>query len=185
MDGATFCTRCGSALQPDAQQPNQQPEYQHQYYQQSTPAQPQLPLKWFKFLVYFSLFASAVLNLINGINLIIGTQYEGNAEYMYSYYDGLQIFDAFCGLLLVAMAAFAVYTRFQLAGFRRNAPKLLLLTYAAPCIYNVIYISGTNLLMPGISMDNSTTIISSIITAAIMIFANNVYFKKRQYLFVN
>ena len=72
--------------QPPYQQQNyQQPPYQQQAYYQQPPYQQQayyqqpagdprnqgMPMGWYKFLIYFALFAGAVLNGISGSNQIL------------------------------------------------------------------------------------------------------------------
>ena len=70
-DGQKFCAQCGTPVkarpaQPTYQQPTyQQPVYQQPVYQQPTyqqpvyqnqQMQPDMPMKWFKFLIYFYVF---------------------------------------------------------------------------------------------------------------------------------
>ena len=73
-------------------------------YQTTTPA---YGMKWHKFLVNFSLWAGAVLNLIMGFACLA----EGAPLY---------------GLALIGAAAYSIYVRFQLAKFKKNAYKHLL-----------------------------------------------------------
>jgi len=64
-------------------------------------------LKWHNFLVYFSLWAGAVLNFIMGIACMA---------------EGAHLY----GLALIVAAFYGVYTRFRLANFKKNAYKHLL-----------------------------------------------------------
>ena len=80
-DNAAFCEHCGQPRQEVEQQPVIAPP----------------PMKWFKFLIYFSLFAGAALNLINGITTILGTQYGEHAELVYATFGSLRTFDIVCG----------------------------------------------------------------------------------------
>lgn len=202
-DGVTFCAYCGSPVQPtnNAQpgnpqapvspynqypQSNQYPPY-NQYPQnnQYAPSN-QLPMNWFKFLIYFSLFAGAVLNVISGLQLFTGAHYGGVADYVYAVFDGLQAVDVLVGLGMIALAAFGIYTRFRLAGYRKNGPKMLTYTYLAGLILSLLYLIAVHIVVPEIAGEvNFTSYIISAVTSVIMVFVNREYFRKRAALFVN
>ncbi len=204
-DNAVVCASCGAPLaaaQPQYQQPQpqyQQPQYQQPQYQQPQPqyqqplyqpAAPAMPMNWFKFLIYFSLFAGAALNIINGILGLTGGQYSGDADLVYAVFGGLQIVDIIYGLFCVALGAFMIYVRFQLAGYRANGPKYVLVVYAAAASISFIYaIAVSVIISESYSGFDTSSIISSaivnIITSVIMIVANKVYFDKRKFMFVN
>lgn len=84
-DSAVFCAACGAALRnavsTDANNQNgyQQPNYQQPNYQQPNYQQPnaQLPMKWWKFLVSFGLFATAAVYVLLCIGYLCGIQYAG------------------------------------------------------------------------------------------------------------
>ncbi len=175
---AKFCRACGADLST-AQAPHQP----------SIPAQqdPALKMGWYKFLIYFSLFAGAVLNVFDAISLLTGGIYGGEAELVYSVFDGLKSLDAFIGITTLGLAGMCIYTRFRLSGFYKNGPMMLNITYIASLAVNLIYIIGVSSIVPDILSDASTVSseVSSMITAIVMIFANTVYFKKRSHLFVN
>lgn len=186
--------------QPVYQQP-QQPVYQQPVYQQPAYQQPayqpqinqpgaDMPMGWFKFLIYFSLFAGAVLNAITGIMAMTGAQYnmerEGMSELVYRMFDGLQAMDMIMGIGSIALAAFAIYTRMRLAGYYENGPKMLTVLYIAAMVVPVIYLVGVIAVVPGVeNYINFTSQISSIAASVVMVVVNNIYFKKRAHLFVN
>ena len=144
-----------------------------------------MPMKWFKFLIYFTLFASAFLNVINGIRLITGAQYEGSADLVYSMYEGLKTVDMLVGVLAIALAFLAVYTRIRLAGYYENGPKLLTIFYIAIAAINFVNIIGYAMILPEeiIKTLNFSSLAGQIVTSIVLIIANNVYFKKRAHLF--
>ena len=180
--------------QPTYQQPTyQQPTYQQPAYQQPAYQQPAYqpdrfggtPMKWYKFLIYFLLFAGAVVNVINAINCFTGAQYEGAADYLYAYYDGLQVMDIIMGLGCLALAAFNIYVRFRLAGLHRNGPQMLNYMYIAIIALNVVY-SGVCMAIIG-NFDATVlgSLVGNIIGNVVILAINTNYFGKRKHLFVN
>ena len=204
-DNAKFCASCGNAMQPQEpqqpiyqppvyQQPTyqapayQQPAYQAPYYQnQPLNEQNQLPMKWFKFLIYFGLFAGAVLNLLSAFPLLTGSVYEGSADLVYAMFDGLQAVDMLSGILMLATAVIGIYARFRLAKYCQNGPKMLTVLYIMAAAINVFYLVGVSAVLPEYVLESvdMTTSITSIITSVIMVFVNRTYFQKRAHLFVN
>ena len=147
---------------------------------------PDMPMKWFKFLIYFSLWAGAVLNLISGIAMMSGSSYEGAADLVYAMFDGLQGLDTFCGLYAIALAAFGIFVRFQLAGYKKKAPLMLMILYIAAAAYGLIYIIGINAILPSYVLEavDTTSMYSSMISSGVMVIINHIYFKKRAHMFV-
>ena len=101
QDGSVNCPYCGA--QQYNQQPYQQPyqqnyqqpyqqNYQQPYQQpyQQSGIQNTLPMNWHKFLVYFGLWAGAVLNLINGFLLLTGSHYGDEKELVYYFFPKLK-----------------------------------------------------------------------------------------------
>ena len=179
-DNAAFCEHCGQTVQQTAQPIDQ-------VVLPPDPAPMAPPMKWFKFLIYFSLFAGAVLNLINGISTMLGTQYGEYSELVYSTFEALRPFDLFCGIYLILMAGFSIYARFRLAQFRKNGPTMLTLVYIAAAVFALIQVAGSMAILPQDSWGdiNFTSVISTLASNIFWIVINHIYFKKRAYLFVN
>ncbi|MBP3313232.1 MAG: zinc-ribbon domain-containing protein [Oscillospiraceae bacterium] len=173
-DNATFCSVCGAS-----QTESLQPTIKEEACQQT--------MKWFKFLIYFSLFASAVLNFISGVQMLTGSIYGADADLVYAFFDGLKALDVLMGVGMLALAAFAIYTRFRLSGFYKNGPKMVMLTYAIDAALQLIYIIGVNVILPGevVAEIDMTSTIVGIVVSVVMIWANKVYFDKRANLFQN
>jgi len=195
-DNATFCSNCGAQINNNnapqqSYQPPQQPYQPYQPYQ--PPYSPyntmgnEMPMKWYKFLIYFSLFAGAVLNVISGIMILTGAHYDGAKDYVYAFFGGLQGLDMFIGVASLAMAALQVYTRFRLSGFCKNGPMLLSVVYIVGVAINLIYLIGIISILPGSVVENinMTTYITQLITSGVMVFVNYTYFNKRKHLFQN
>lgn len=179
-NNAAFCGVCGAPIQTTNESNNPYPNVPE------TISNP-LPMGWFKFLIYFSLFASAVLNVLNGFQMLTGSHYGGEKDLVYQVFDGLQMVDFVIGIASLAIAAFAVYTRMRLAGYHRNGPMLLSWLYIASAVVGVAYIAGLYVVVPEIvteSLDLTSTISSTVVSIA-MVFVNRQYFKKRAHLFVN
>ena len=128
-DGQLTCPVCGAYTGAGAQANNQTPQ-QNMYNQQDmynqTPQQPQkeLGMKWFHFVIYFQLFVSALVGLWNGFQLLTGRIYGENTDRVYSYFSGLKGVDTIIGICYIAIAIFALVTRFMLADFKKSGPAI-------------------------------------------------------------
>lgn len=175
------CTNCG----------NEVPQGSNQCYICGQPVQqtlqPDYPMKWFKFLIYFALFLGAFSNFMSGIGFITGSVYGSSKELVYEVYEGLKPIDTIAGVAMIALAAFGIYTRIRLAGFYKNGPTMVLAMYAGAAALNLVYALAASSVIHSTSSVkvDLTSVYSSIIVSAIMIFANRTYFAKRADLFVN
>lgn len=181
-DDARFCENCGTSLDStENNAPETTPEIT------DTPAAPSYPMGWYKFLIYFSLFAGAVLNAFSAVSAITGMQYETaetSAELVYLIFPSLKSVDTMYGVALLALAAFAVFTRFALAKYKTFAPLCLYITYGAGTAVSLIYsVAVSNIIKTSVFEDPA--IIASIVTSIVMIVINVVYFNKRKELFTN
>ncbi len=181
-DNALFCPKCSASLTDQApQQPNTAP---------NSPLTPtyELPMKWFKFLIWFSLWASAITNAVNAVQIFTGSIYgsELKAKLMYAVYGGLKTVDLLVGVASIAMAILAVYTRFRLSGFHKNGPKMVSVMYGANAVIQLLYVAGISTIMPSaITDDIVTNVVLTVATSFLMVVLNHTYFKKREHLFVN
>ena len=178
-DNVSFCSHCG--------EPTQQPVLSDTTGNSCVNLQPELSMKWFKFLINFALFASAVLNTINGISMLTGGQYGGEAELVYAMLDGLKGFDTLMGIFALALAAFCVFVRFQLSGYKKSGPTMIFGLYVAVCIFDLVYIIGLNSILPDYVMAavDLSSVYGGFGASVAIAIGNYVYFKKRQHLFVN
>ena len=187
-DNASVCEHCGQPTQQTAQPAEYQPTHymdQPSDYQPVPPAQQQMPMKWFKFLIYFALFAGPILNFINGFSMLTGAQYGEDMEMVYAAIKGLRVFDIFCGLLLIGLACFGIFTRFQLAGYKYRGPLMLTILYAGIAVYDLIYVVGLNIIMPKAVLEqlNFASTYGALIGSVVFVYVNHIYFKKRSHLF--
>ena len=147
------------------------------------------PMAWFKFLIYFMLFANAAINIFTAVTYLTGSVYLGedmtmsDVEALYMFYPTAKMIDVIYGVLLIALAAYAIFTRFQLSGFKRRGPFLFILMYVLNLVIGLLYgISIMFTLETGLL--GFISFVPSIITSVVMIFVNVVYFRKREELFV-
>lgn len=179
-DAVAFCAACGASLGDPAQPPQPQPPQPPQ----SVRTGP--GMGWHKFLIYFSLWAVAVVNLLNSVAFMTGASYGEMKELVYATFGGLQALNVVYGLCLIAHAVLCVVTRFQLAGLKKLGPKLLMGVYAASLIISIGYnaVAGV-ILQVGAGVFLDTTTIFHLVTLAVMMAVNYIYYKKRADLFVN
>ena len=152
----------------------------------NNPPTPSYPMKWHKFLIYFALWAGAILNVLSALTYLTGTVYSAQgveAEQVYRVFGGLKGLDVLYGVLLIGLGVIQIFTRFQLAGFKRNGPSLLLVTYAAGLIVSLLYgVIGAGIL--GTSITETINPVSIGVTIG-MIAANKGYYDKRKELFIH
>ncbi|MCD7749647.1 MAG: zinc ribbon domain-containing protein [Oscillospiraceae bacterium] len=149
----------------------------------NSPQSGQPSMAWFKFIIWVQLFLSALTNLASGITIVTGAQYGDYADRVYYVFALLKPLDMVYGLLCIVMGAAALYIRFQLSSFKRRAPALYLGYIAVSIIVPLLYIILASVIIGGFAGDSST--IASLITSVVLLIINQVYFKKRQHLFVN
>ena len=149
---------------------------------------PQHPMKWHKFLVYFGLWAGALLSFVNGIRLLTGSVYgsEYNRDRVYSVYSAMKSVDVIAGFLMILVGIFYVYTTIQLIQFRAKGPKLLFALYFIAAGVSILYLilasSTTGLSLADLG---GTSYLSSIVGAVIGAAICKVYYDKRAAMFVN
>ena len=146
---------------------------------------PDLPMNWYKFLIWVALWINAAVNIMSGIQYIRG---GAQTEEMLAAFPVLKTFDLFYGVLTVGMGVLALFTRFALANYKRNAPALTVGLFSYGFVislgYNAAVLSMTassyepaDLILTGLSVG------TSVIMNAVLIGCNYVYFKKRRRLF--
>lgn len=144
----------------------------------------QRPMKWFKFMIYFALFAAAVLNFANAFQYATGMIYGGSAGIVYEVFPKLKLIDMIMGGACFVLAIFNIITRNSLAKFKSSGPKLLTTSYILIIATNVIYYAAaTNVI--GSNASTISTLITSCLGTVIMLIANGIYFKHRKHMFVN
>ena len=200
-DNVKFCPECGANLAPV---PSAAPE-------ESAPAAPAVPeiptpydpapysadpfasadvaaapqrgMKWFKFIIYFQLWASMLVYLVTAGKYFTGAYYEGSAEMVYRFFPALQPLDIVMGVFCLALAVYAVIVQRALAKFLAKGPMMYYLTYIVDTAVTVLYLLIASIII-GQSVFTAE-VAGGIIGSLVMLFVNIPYFNNRKHLFVN
>lgn len=193
QDQAAFCPYCGSALGSAPQAPAsnyqqsydpsqsgyQQPGYSAGSFQgQSSSSLPPMPMKWFKFVIYFQLFAFAVINLWNALVAFA----DPGLPLLARDYPAIGILYTVYEVALVALAVYAVIVRSRLAKFKKNGPRSYLSLQGMSIACSVLYTTLLTILVKHFITDFN--VITSLFSSILMLILNKKYFDKRAYLFV-
>ena len=193
-NGAKYCTECGAKLpvQPDSVPNVPQPAIQEAPAYEAQPVMTEAPpaqelqpcgMKWYKFLIYFALWAGAIVNLIDSLQFFTGSILGDDVEILYAYYPLLKVLNLAFALILVTYAVFAIYTRYRLAQFRRNGPACLYALYIAQFVFALLVQVVTSLIL-GEWLEGYSFVANSLVFGLIL-GLNMKYFRKRKHLFVN
>ena len=148
--------------------------------------EPKLGMKWHKFLIYASLWLSAANGFLNAVTYYNGTVYGADAAEVYVYYTGLSTLDKGMAIFCLALGFYSVVTRFALAKFKTNAPKLLLALFAINFALNVLYLLLFSIItaIPLTGLLDASTLTTLLSNLALLIF-NKSYYDARASLFIN
>ena len=146
----------------------------------------QLGMKWYKFVIWFQLFAGAITLVATGATLITGSHYAGYSDLTYFVFDDLKLIDVAFGVIFIALAVKYVLVRQELARFQIGAPGHYLTTGITAVSAQVLYIVCASL-VTGIEMEVflNPTFAWSIISSLVMFGASKYYFDRRARLFCN
>lgn len=151
---------------------------------------PQPKMGWYKFLKNFALIASPILNTLTAILMFTGGLYfvQSNgsvtAEDVYSYFGGgMQVIDYAYAVLLLIFSAYCIYSRIQLAGFKRNAPTLVNMLYGIGAGMSLIYNLAASVIMDDFSVIASS--VPSVVISVVFMVCTITNIKQIKYMFVN
>jgi hypothetical protein len=145
----------------------------------------ELPMRWYKFLIYVALWFSAAVNILGALPYFTGTS---QTEEMLAQFPILSTIDLFYGVLTLGMGALALYTRFALAGYKKTAPRLVVGVYAYCLVisrgYSAAVIAITSSVYEPVELIiTGMSVCTSVIINAALVICNHIYFKKRKRLF--
>lgn len=146
-----------------------------------------LPMKWHKFLIYFALWAGAILNGISGIQMLSNALNPNSLMWgLRGLSTGLRAFYIVSGVFSFGLGVFQICTRMSLARLSRRGPRMAVWNYALSFILNALTILLASVLfgMP-INALMDWTMWMILIEGALMTWANQVYYRKRAAMFVN
>ena len=150
------------------------------------------PMAWFKFIIYFQLFANMVLMLYNVLHGFLGIAYGDDADLIYAICPGLKAVDVIYGFICIALIAGAFIVRQRLAHYKKNAPMQYIVFVAAVLVLGLLHtIAGVAVIGATVPyaaeagvVDVAGNILGTVVGAAIFIPVNYIYFNKRKELFV-
>lgn len=149
----------------------------------------QIPMNWYKFIIYFLLFFEAIQYIFTGISYITGyisripLGDEGIVVYSISLLgEGLVWVDVLYGAVLLGMAGFAIYARFRLAKFRKNAIWVYLSYLVASGLVSVAY-GVVFQIVQGAGLRLIIAYLTELIPQGLMVYLNYIYFNKRKHMF--
>ena len=180
-DSAEFCQYCKAKMVNISSFEKEEQEERDKYTGHA--------MGWYKFLIYFALFAGAIMNLINGIIFVTGSQYGGRKEAVYAFFGGLKTIDVIMGIICFVLCVYAIITRVMLAGLKKAGPPMLYGFYIINIVSMILYyVFAFIILAPsgagfGDLVDFRTIV--SFIVPVVMLFVNISYFNYRKNLFVN
>lgn len=166
-----FCPQCGAA-------------------QSSTPAQTELSMKWFKFVIYVQLFVTALASVANTVMYLSGSfastlaSTDGSvpAAIVYSYLPGLWPLVVVLAVLSAGTAVWAIVVRQWLAHYQWRGVQGLYILYVLAIASNLISMLGLGVVIHNFAFSLTSTI-PALITQVVLLVLNRVYFNKRQHLF--
>lgn len=140
------------------------------------------PMKWYKFAVYFQLFAFAALNMIWGMMHLMGPIFGyGKASEVIEKYPNIEIVEIIMAVLAFLLAILCLVDRQLLWHYKVQGPKLYLLVMAFSGIYNFIYSALASIVI-GLPIFTQYDIGGLLSTIIIVVLCRN-YFKERSTLF--
>ena len=150
------------------------------------------PMKWHKFLIYFSLWASAVFVFLRGAGFAALGIFSEESNSQSFPLPGVKTLNVVYGVFYLACAVYHIYTRYQLARFRKGAPKHLLILYAIIPVSELLY-APLMLIAAGLPVsllleDPAKAIggtIGGIFGTWLVCVLNKIYYDKRKELFIN
>ena len=144
-----------------------------------------LGMKWYYFLVYFSLLATVILNGGTGIIQVAGIMMGEKSAVTAAYADApmLLYVDVAYGLVCIAFGVFAFKTRQDLKAMRSKGPRELILLYGISGIMQLVY--ELCYVLTGAAETFDVTAFGTVIVAVIMMLINKMYFDNRRDMFTN
>lgn len=141
---------------------------------------------WMKFLLNFSFFATAVVNLFSAISLFTGITYGEDLPYVREFFPEIRVIDIIYGFFVLALGAGAIFVRFRISELKRDAMKWYLVLFVSGLIIGYVYLIICAVIVGTSPAELIAEEIGSDMTG-IIIFAINygVYFKRRECVFVN
>lgn len=199
-DGVSFCPACGNKLQTQETMNIKREEYggmQKDYYVDSKRnsgnslrSNQAYKMKWYKFIIYFQLFAGALGAVLSGVVYYFFVKLApSDIEVSLA----LNIANICYSAIYIASGIFALFVRHQMVKYKKNAPLLYNVYLLLNGVLPMIVLIPIKLMIPDITFVDyifkaKNYILADGITlvmACIMVWLNSIYFGKRKGLFVH
>ena len=178
------CTKCGTELSEEIQYC---PVCGNQQFPDPPQENPELPMRWYRFVIRFQLFAAALFSVVNALNLfsgrVFGIKNSDGLKAVYRVYPELKPLAIIAGIMYLGVAAYDLFVRQQLAEYRKNAPMLYIISIVVSILPYLVFTIGESVVTEG-GLGDITGYAAVVIVLA-MLYANYVYFSKRKHMFVN
>lgn len=186
-NGQYRCTYCSAVLpSPVAQTADysQIPSYT------SLHAPVEKPMKWYRFVVYFQLFASCTVNFLTALSTFTGSLYGSQKDMLLQACPTLTAINIVYGILLLGLCVLALVAREKLHGFRKAGPRLYLLHIFLQALFSLVYAilvtaSTVQLTQAVAGLPDLLSAIAGFFGTCLLLACNIQYFDKRKKLFVN
>ena len=175
----------------------------------SAPVSPEslYSMKWYKFLVNFLLWLSAIVNVIAAYNYFTGASYQGIADRIYNDVKSLQSLDFFSGIAAIVFVVLAIATIISLKNYKKSGPVLLVIFYVLSSVFNLAYFLAVNNIVSEVgktviegtfykgnmmyeftfdlsALASIENYIMPILSGVVMAIINIIYFNNRKELFI-
>lgn len=194
QDGQNFCPNCGAKLSGALPIQHDSPPDPYGQWIYQTPEYGMGPgqnMAWFKFIIYFQLFCTAIVGCLSGIVAFFGSQYDIFTKDFVYRFTYMGIVDKVYGAACIVLGALALVVRSQLAHFKRGAPRHYLCLCGCSLAASVLYAAAFYIAAASLDdyfvLDTGglLTYLFQLIASAAVLAVNAVYLKKRAGLFVN
>lgn len=142
----------------------------------------ELPMRWHKFLIYFALWLGAFRNL-STIAVTVYSMLKADPAYWSTVPAAYLVVCALEMVFIAVLICVQICVRFKLARFRKNAPRLLLISYGMLLFGHIVFALAGSLSLGLAPLTGFKT--AYVVGAMFMILANNKYYYRRRHLFVN
>ena len=152
-----------------------------------TESKPNLPLNWFKFVIYFGMWAWGFASIASGVIVFTGGHYNlgdpsrAMTDLIYEAFPRLSTFDHAFGAGMIIVGVMLIVTRFKLAAFREKG-------YDDLFTWSVLYLVAEGGYIGSLlSLTNASVepegILGMIFILVVFGAMNVIYFKRRKQLF--
>ena len=145
-------------------------------------------MKWHKFLAYFMLWLSAILNFGSYATLKSGAQYGSVKDDVYDMFPSMKTADGTYAILCLVMAVVAIFSALCLIKFKKFGPMGVIVLYVINVFSSMYYLSAVTKATEKVSSlvdlaPLKTQYTSSMVAGIVMIVLNAIYFYKRKDLY--